>query len=269
MSGGHQHGRPGGRYGRYGIGLTVLAALLAVGGLLSIVGFVSSEPDPPPQPPAAAADGPTARASTSPTTSSPIAPSTGRSARKDSHVMPTRPAVRQPGGASSPARTPTPTSVGPVLPRSKPVRLDITSIGVHSTLITLGTNPDGSVQVPPLDGGAPAGWYRGSPTPGQLGPAVILGHVDDDQGPAVFYDLGDLEPGARISVARADHRVAVFRVDRVDSYPKDRFPTTEVYGNTDRAELRLITCGGTWNPTIGHYDHNIVAYATLVSSHPA
>ncbi len=157
--------------------------------------------------------------------------------------------------------------VGPTLPRSRPVELNIPSIGVRSTLMTLGTNPAGSVQVPPLSGGASPGWYRGSPTPGQLGPAVILGHVHDDAGPAVFYDLSGLKPGARVSITRADHRVAVFRVERVDSYPKDQFPTTQVYGNTDRAELRLITCG-TWNPDTRTYERNIVVYAALVAAHP-
>lgn len=262
MSNADQHGQHG---GRHGVALTVLAALLAIGGLIAIVGFVRAQPDPPPQPPSAGA---AAVAGTTSPTTTPSTPASEPSPSTKSNSIPTKPTPPGPATVSA-SPTPTPTTVGPVLPRSKPVTLDIKSIGVHSTLTTLGTNSDGSVQVPSLDGGAPAGWYRGSPTPGQLGPAVILGHVDDDQGPAVFYDLGDLKPGARVRVTRADHRVAVFKVERVDSYPKDQFPTTEVYGNTDRAELRLITCGGTWNPDIGHYDHNIVAYAKLVSSHPA
>lgn len=243
MSDVDQDGRRG---SRSTVLLTLLAAVLAIGGLLAIGGFVWAQPQSPPQPPAAVAAA-TAPASSAPSTQS--APST----------------------ASTPSTSPspTPTTLGPVLARSKPVTLDIKSIGVHSTLMTLGTNADGSVQVPSLLGGAPAGWYRGSPTPGQLGPAVILGHVDDDKGPAVFYDLGALKPGAKVSVTRADHSVAVFKISKVASYYKDQFPTLEVYGNTYRAELRLITCGGTFNKAIGHYDHNIVAYATLVSSHPA
>lgn len=254
MSTTDQHGT---RRGSYGAVLTVLAVVLAIGGLLAVFGFVSARPGPPPQPSVAAGTrkGPAMTASP--------APSGGAPAVKQGGSIPATPPSMSP---SSPA--PSAGAVGPTLPRSLPVELDIASIGVHSALMTLGTNPDGSVQVPPLGGGAPAGWYRGSPTPGQLGPAVILGHVHDDAGPAVFYDLGGLKPGARVAITRADHRVAVFRVERVDSYAKDGFPTTEVYGNTDRAELRLITCGA-WSPATRTYEHNIVVYAVLVASHPA
>jgi sortase (surface protein transpeptidase) len=245
-----QHGERG---GRYRAALAVLVAVLAVGGLVAVFGFIAAQPGPPSQPPVAA------QARTGPPTDTSSTPSSGPSLAEPSNPTP---------APASSSRAPTPRTVGPSLPRSLPVELNITSIGVHSALMTLGTNADGSVQVPPLGGGAPAGWYRGSPTPGQLGPAVVLGHVHDHAGPAVFYELGGLKPGARVSVTRADHRVAVFRVDRVDSYAKDRFPTAEVYGNTDRAELRLITCGS-WNSATGQYERNIVVSATLVSAHPA
>lgn len=142
---------------------------------------------------------------------------------------------------------------------------------MHSRLLRLGLNPDGTVQVPDLnDPDSQAGWYENSPAPGALGPAVILGHVDSAKyGPGVFYRLGDLRPGNEIDVARADGTVAVFHVDAVRSYSKDAFPTLQVYGNIDHAGLRLITCGGAFDYDKRSYKSNIVAFATLVSSHPA
>lgn len=159
---------------------------------------------------------------------------------------------------------------GLVLPASMPTHLDIPSIGVSSPLMELGLNADHTVQVPPLGRDSRAGWYRYSPSPGQVGPAVLLGHVDSAQyGPGVFFELGALRPGQLVSVTRADHTVAVFRVDRVVSYSKNAFPTLEVYGNTDHAALRLITCGGRFDLTSHSYENNIVVYASLVSSHRA
>ncbi|UUT35585.1 class F sortase [Microbacterium elymi] len=169
---------------------------------------------------------------------------------------------------AAPAPVPAPIT-GPILAKSHPTRLTIPAIGVDSSLMTLGQNQDGSVQVPPLGTSQPAGWYKGSPTPGELGPAVILGHVDAPSGRSVFYRLGDIRRGDHISVTRADGTVAVFTAQRVSEYPKDAFPTLQVYGNTDRAELRLITCGGDFNHSIGHYVDNIVVYARLTSSHIA
>jgi sortase (surface protein transpeptidase) len=151
-----------------------------------------------------------------------------------------------------------------------PVALEIPQLDVHSDLLQLGLNPDQTVQVPPLDKDSRAGWYKYSPTPGQLGPSVILGHVDSAKyGPGVFFKLGALRPGSTLSVTRSDRTTAVFRVDRVVSYSKDSFPTLEVYGNTDSAQLRLITCGGKFDLSTHNYESNIVAFATLVSSHPA
>ena len=159
---------------------------------------------------------------------------------------------------------------GPVLPSATPTELSIPSIGVNSDLLSLGLNPDHSAQVPPQSKKAQAGWYRYSPTPGQLGPSIILGHVDSAKfGPGVFFKLGALRQGATISITRADHTVAVFRVERVVSYSKDNFPTFDVYGNTENAALRLITCGGKFNFSKHSYESNIVAYASLVSSHTA
>ena len=146
--------------------------------------------------------------------------------------------------------------------RSVPVRLRIAAIGVDSTLMELGLKSDGTMQVPPS--GFPAGWYTGAPTPGELGPAIIAGHIDWN-GPGVFYDLHKLKPGDQIVVTRKDGSSPVFRVSRVATFPKGQFPTDMVYGNIDHPGLRLITCGGTFNKQSGHYEDNIVAFADLVS----
>jgi sortase family protein len=178
----------------------------------------------------------------------------------------------RPGAATPPSRSASgaaPRTRGPVLAASAPVELSIPAIGVKSGLLRLGLNPDHTVQVPPLGAVSEAGWYRNSPTPGQLGPAILLGHVDSAQyGPGVFFKLGALRKGDTVSVRRSDHRVAVFRVDAVVRYAKNHFPTLTVYGNTDHAALRLITCGGKFDFSTQNYEDNIVAFASLVSSHP-
>jgi sortase (surface protein transpeptidase) len=160
---------------------------------------------------------------------------------------------------------------GLILKKSQPVALSIPAIKVTSPLLDLGLNADGTLQVPSLDDPrSKAGWYRNSPTPGSLGPAIIVGHIDSKKyGPGVFYELGSLMPGQEIDIARKDGTVAVFRVDGVRSYPKDHFPTLDVYGNIDHAGLRLITCGGTFDPERGSYENNIVVYASLTSSRSA
>ncbi|MHB8275328.1 MAG: class F sortase [Dermatophilaceae bacterium] len=148
------------------------------------------------------------------------------------------------------------------LARSVPVRLQIAAIGVDSTLMGLGLRDDGTMEVPPS--GFPAGWYTGAPTPGELGPAIIAGHIDW-KGPGVFYNLRNLKTGDEITVTRRDGSRPVFRVTRVAKFQKDEFPTTLVYGNIDHAGLRLITCGGSFNNQSGHYEDNIVAFADLVA----
>lgn len=185
-------------------------------------------------------------------------------------VVAGHPAMSGATGSGSVAGTAAPRRTAGTLPRAVPVHLDIPAIEVSTDLLQLGLNPDHTVQVPPLGRHSEAGWYRYSPTPGELGPAVILGHVDSAAyGPAVFFRLGALRPGDTLSVTRADHTQAVFRVQRVVSYPKNHFPTLEVYGNTSNAALRLITCGGHFDFTTRNYESNIVAYASLVTSRPA
>jgi LPXTG-site transpeptidase (sortase) family protein len=163
----------------------------------------------------------------------------------------------------SPPKSPAPTPRRAVtLARSTPVRLQITGIGVDSTLMSLGLGADGTLEVP--KGGFPAGWYTGGPTPGELGPAVIAGHVDMN-GPGVFYRLHKMKPGDQVMITRADGSKPVFRVTQVEQYLKDNFPTKLVYGNLDHAGLRLITCGGTFNSQTGHYEDDLVVFADLIT----
>lgn len=164
----------------------------------------------------------------------------------------------------TPVAAPAPEAdLGPILAASVPVALDIPSIGVHTTgLVPLSVGADG-VLPPPVDF-ATAGYYTGGPTPGQLGPAVIAAHVDSTTGPAVFYRLGELTPGALVQVTRQDGSVATFTVDTVARYAKADFPTDLVYGSsTGRAEIRLITCGGAFDRTSGHYVDNVIAFGHL------
>jgi hypothetical protein len=159
------------------------------------------------------------------------------------------------------------TAHGLALHRARPLRLDIPAIGVHSQLLRLGLTAHGDLAVPQAGPHYDqAAWFTGSPTPGQTGPAVIEGHVDSAaHGPSVFFALGALRPGDVVMVRRADHTTAVFNVNAVRRYPKDRFPTAIVYGNTDHAALRLITCGGAFDDSSGHYRDNIVVFAHLAS----
>ncbi|MEV7624047.1 class F sortase [Actinoplanes sp. NPDC089786] len=148
------------------------------------------------------------------------------------------------------------------LPRSVPVRLAIPAIGVDTGVMALGVERDGTMEVPPLTKDAPAGWYRHLPTPGEDGPAVIVGHVDTTRyGPAVFYRLGTLTAGDTITVRRADRSTAVFTVAATRQYRKTSFPTGAVYGPVGRPALRLITCGGDLDRRRGHYRDSVVVYA--------
>lgn len=173
-----------------------------------------------------------------------------------------------PGAPGTAPGTPEPaTSTAPAtLPDAAPLTLSVPAIGIDSPLVELGRNPDGSVEVPSLDDPeARPGWYRDSPTPGSLGPAIILGHVDSRRyGPGVFYHLADLRPGDQVDVSRADGTVARFAVDGVQEVAKRDFPTLAVYGNLDHAGLRLITCGGEFDPDAGSYESNIIVFASLV-----
>ncbi len=136
-------------------------------------------------------------------------------------------------------------------------------MGVDSSLELLRVSGDHVLQAP-VDPQL-AGWYSGGTVPGDPGPAVIAGHVDSMSGPAVFYGLKQLKVGSVVAVTRSDGRTVRFRVDGVDQYPKDDFPTDAVYGPTPDPSLRLITCGGTFDYARHHYRDNVVAYASLIS----
>ncbi|MEU8255406.1 class F sortase [Micromonospora inaquosa] len=152
------------------------------------------------------------------------------------------------------------------LARSAPTSIEIPRIGVDATIMSLGTNPDGTVQVPALDQADQAGWYEPGASPGETGNAVIVGHVDSAAlGPAVFFDLGALTPGDAITVRRADGVPATFTVDSVKSYPKTAFPTELVYGPSDRPSLRMVTCGGQFDEAAKSYPDNIVVFATMAA----
>ncbi|MCY7402624.1 MAG: class F sortase [Nocardioides sp.] len=144
-----------------------------------------------------------------------------------------------------------------------PAEIRIPAIGVTSQVTQIGLNPDGTLAVPqPGPDYDKAAWYEGSPTPGQTGPSIIEGHVDSAKnGPSVFYDLGKLTPGATIDITRQDGSVVTFVIDEVTEFPKDAFPTERVYGNVDRPELRLITCGGEFDSKRGRYVNNTVVFA--------
>ena len=209
--------------------LAVTAVTLAVAGaVLLAVGLLGQETPPAPGPPTAA----------EPSTSAPT--------------------------TDAPAKTTAPAPATPPVSVAEPVSVSIPAIDVRSDLLRLGLNDDHTLEVPPLAADSRAGWYTGSPRPGQAGPAVILGHVDSaEYGPGVFFDLGALHPGDRVDVARADGTVAAFAVDRVVSYPKSDFATLDVYGNTPGPELRLITCGGEFDAAQRSYEDNIVVFASL------
>jgi sortase (surface protein transpeptidase) len=140
-----------------------------------------------------------------------------------------------------------------------PVRVEIPSIGVRAPVIKLGLNPDRSLEVPEDFGDT--GWWSGGPRPGERGPAVIVGHVDSKTGPAVFYRLRELRRGDGIVVVGRNGDRTRFTVEGSEQYPKDDFPTARVYGRTDRPTLRLITCGGDFDSSTGHYVDNTVVYA--------
>ncbi|MEJ1196218.1 MULTISPECIES: class F sortase [unclassified Streptomyces] len=153
-------------------------------------------------------------------------------------------------------------AAAPALPPSPPDRVRIPAIGVDAPMTGLGLTPSGSLDVPPAEEENLAGWYEAGTTPGERGTAVVAGHVDNAEGPAVFYRLGALEKGATIEVDRRDGGVAVFTVDAVEVYAAKDFPDQKVYGAANRPELRVITCGGDYSRSTG-YQGNVVVFAHL------
>ncbi len=185
------------------------------------------------------------------------------------------PPVAAVGLAATPVAGPSSTLAGPpvqpasvrALARSAPTRVQLPSIGVDSGLLDLGLARDGSIEVPTE--GFPAGWYRHGPTPGERGPAVIVGHVDWAGAPGVFSRLREVKRGTLIRVTRRDGTVADFSVTRTSRIAKSAFPTASVYGDVDHPALRLITCGGDFDRSGRSYRDNIIVYADLVVGLPA
>ena len=166
-------------------------------------------------------------------------------------------------GTTSRSTTTTTTSVRP-LPDSAPQRIVIPAIGVDATVLGTGLNPDGTVEVPTMSQLDDVGWYDGSPAPGTLGPAVLLGHVTGRGRDGAFVALTRLRPGDRIQVRRFDGSVAQFAVTGSETVAKDAFPTERVYGDTSDPELRLVTCGGSYDAEQHSYPDNVIVYARLV-----
>jgi sortase (surface protein transpeptidase) len=159
--------------------------------------------------------------------------------------------------------TPTMDLVGPALPEAQPLRLKIPKINIDTGFVApLGLEESNEVSVPDSD--TEVGWYKYSPTPGEIGPSVILGHVDSYTGPAIFYSLGQVDEGDDIYVDRADGSTAHFKVEKLERYKQSEFPTEMVYGNINYAGLRLITCSGIFSKGQQKYSHNLVVYARLV-----
>ncbi|MEU0405331.1 class F sortase [Streptomyces sp. NPDC006197] len=180
------------------------------------------------------------------------------------------------GAATPPAHISRATATPPAAPkaavrpmaRSLPVRVRVPAAGVDAgSVLSLGLNTDGTVQVPSVADAERIGWYDKGVTPGETGPAVLIGHFDTARGPAVLKNVSRVRVGDEITVTRADGTTAVFRVRELEQVDKDAFPTAKVYGNTTRPELRLVTCGG--ELVDGHRPDNIIVYAELVAARAA
>jgi hypothetical protein len=174
---------------------------------------------------------------------------------------PTTPAASPSGSAASARPSPAPPAP---LDRSDPVTISIKRIGVDAKIMNLVLRKDGTLAVPPLNKAQLAGWYSLGPSPGELGNAVIVGHVTTAKDRAVFFALGNLRPKDTITVSRKDGTTASFAVDGVKSYPKKKFPTALVYGPNEKAGLRLVTCGGDFDAKAKNYLDNVVVFATAV-----
>ncbi|WP_298989028.1 class F sortase [uncultured Pseudokineococcus sp.] len=219
-----------------------------------------------------APDGDDATSLPAPETAEPSPSSTRVTDATKGDVLPTE-ALAPEGDIPGLVRIPAPETPAPEPPAepeapevAEPVRLRVPAIGVDTDLLHLGLNDDGSLAVPPREGpdNLKASWYDGSPRAGEVGPTVLAGHIDSKAGPSVFYRLGELEPGDEVLVDRADGTTATFVVDTSERYPKDDFPTRRVYGQTPDAQIRLITCGGVFDRSVGHYEDNTVVYGHLV-----
>ena len=193
-------------------------------------------------------------------------PATGSSATPQT-LLPDPPGDTNSAAAPGPGPALAAGVTAPAAPRSAPVALQIPAIGVQVSLTTLGLNPDRTVEVP--TDFRQAGWFGLGPTPGQVGSAVILGHVDSYKGPAVFFRIRALQAGDQVNVTLVDGATAHFAVTAVAMYAKDQFPAQQVYASHGDSALQLVTCGGSFDTQSRSYRSNIVAYTTLVGTTPA
>ena len=213
------------------------AVILAAAGVLALAGCAGSAADPGRSAPVGA-----------------VVSSSGG-------TKPPRPSATAAGAASAAESFRSARTYHPV---GEPVRLRIPAIGVATRLVRLGLAPDGTIAAPVRYDAA--GWYAAGPRPGQPGPAVILGHVDTTSGPAVFYRLAALHTGDAVVVDRADGTAVRFRVSGRLQVAKSAFPAELLYAPTLAPVLRLVTCGGSFDSTTGHYRDNVVVTAVPVSS---
>ncbi|MGY5031732.1 class F sortase [Streptomyces sp. 900116325] len=182
---------------------------------------------------------------------------------------PAIPSMAAPAPAAAPpapsaAASPSPT--GLFMPRSKPTKLQIPSIAVNAPFTPLSIGANGQLNPPPPNDTNLVGWYKGGVTPGERGSAIVAGHVDTTTGPAVFLQLQFVKQGATVDITRADGSVATFKVDSVEKFSKANFPDDLVYADTPDAQLRLITCGGTYDRKAKDYKDNVVVFAHLDST---
>ncbi|MCX4907424.1 class F sortase [Streptomyces sp. NBC_00878] len=188
-------------------------------------------------------------------------PSGASGASGAAHASASAPPAGQPAGQS--ARQPERRAAGKHLPRSKPLRLLIPKIFVDAPFMALAIGRNGQLEPPPADDINLVGWHAEGPSPGETGTSVIAGHVDTAKSPAVFANLGGLAKGDSFSVKRADGSKASFVVDSVETFDKEHFPSKRVYGDTARAQVRLITCAGDYDRTAKDYTENLVVFAHL------
>ncbi|MFI7364578.1 class F sortase [Streptomyces sp. NPDC050149] len=175
--------------------------------------------------------------------------------------------LTEPGAPAAPRSGAASTTTAP-LPPPRPLRVDIPALHVSAPLVDLALDSRGKLGVPDPAERNLAGWYRDGVTPGSPGTAIVVAHVDTPTGPAAFAGLDTLRPGATVDVRRADGTVATFRVYAIEEFEKSAFPSDRVYGPTKDAQLRLLTCGGAYDPAAGGYQSNVVAFARLIAVHP-
>ncbi|WP_405015756.1 class F sortase [Kitasatospora sp. NBC_00070] len=181
---------------------------------------------------------------------------------------PAQPASRPPSPRADPPAPahPSPGAHAPLSP-STPLRISIAAIKLTAPLLALGTDSKGRPELPPYAMPDAAAWLRDTPTPGAPGAAVLAGHVDTPSGRAVFWSLSAVPAGAAVEISRLDGSTATFTVDQVRTFPRAAFPASLVYAPTPAAELRIITCGGTYDHHHHEYTDNVVLFAHLTDAH--